>query len=114
MKLWLQDNNIEIYSTHNEGKSEMKKPFIRIPKNKIYEYVTALSTLLVKEYNNVIFKTIKMKYVYVKLKTYIDFNSAKPSYGIKPPKFKIIDHVQISKDVNIFKDLYIKLVRKIF
>ena len=36
-KSWLQDNDIEIYSTFNEGKSER---FIRTLKNKIYKYMT--------------------------------------------------------------------------
>ena len=31
MKSWLQNNNIEIYSTHNEGKSAVaKRKFISI------------------------------------------------------------------------------------
>ena len=33
MKSWLQDNNIEVYSTHNEGKS-VKQRFIKNLKNK--------------------------------------------------------------------------------
>ena len=30
MKSWLQDNNIEIYSIHNEGKSVVAERFIKI------------------------------------------------------------------------------------
>ena len=30
MKLWLQDNDIEMHSTHNEGKSALAERFIRI------------------------------------------------------------------------------------
>ena len=30
MKSWLQDNGIEMYSTHNEGKSVVAERFIRI------------------------------------------------------------------------------------
>ena len=40
MKSWLQDNNIEIYSTLNEGKSVNGQKFIRTLKNKIYKYMT--------------------------------------------------------------------------
>ena len=40
MKSWLQDNDIEIYSTHNEGKSVAAARFIRTLKNKIYKYMT--------------------------------------------------------------------------
>ena len=32
-KKWLKDNNIELYSTHNEGKSAVAERFIRILKN---------------------------------------------------------------------------------
>ena len=38
MKSWLQDNVIEIHSSHNEGKSFFAEKFIRTLKNKIYEY----------------------------------------------------------------------------
>ena len=34
-KKWLQDNNIEMYSTHNEGKSVVVERFIRTLKTKI-------------------------------------------------------------------------------
>ena len=34
-KKWVKDNNIEMYSIHNEGKSVVAERFIRILKNKI-------------------------------------------------------------------------------
>ena len=34
-KKWFKDNNIEMYSTHNEGKSVVSERFIRTLKNKI-------------------------------------------------------------------------------
>ena len=40
MKSWLQDNNIEIYSTHNEGISVVAERLIRTLKTKIYKYMT--------------------------------------------------------------------------
>ena len=43
MKSWLQDNDIEIYSTHNEGKSAVTERFIRTLKNKIDKYMTSIS-----------------------------------------------------------------------
>ena len=43
MKLWLQDNNTEMYSTCNEGKSVVAERFITKLKNKIYKYMTAVS-----------------------------------------------------------------------
>ena len=36
MKSWLEENGIEMYSTHNEGKSVIAERFIRTLKNKIY------------------------------------------------------------------------------
>ena len=43
MKSRLQDNDIEMYSTHNEGKSVVAERFIRTLKNKIYKYTTSIS-----------------------------------------------------------------------
>ena len=40
MILWSEKNGIEIYSTHNEGKSVVAERFIRTIKNKIYKYMT--------------------------------------------------------------------------
>ena len=42
-KKWLKDNNIEMYSTHSEGKSVVAERFIRALKNKIYKHMTAIS-----------------------------------------------------------------------
>ena len=42
MKSWLQDNDIEIYSTHNEGKSVVPERFIKILKNKTYKCMTSV------------------------------------------------------------------------
>ena len=43
MKSFLQNNDIEIYSTHNEGKSVIAERFVRALKNKIYKYLTLVS-----------------------------------------------------------------------
>ena len=42
-KKWLQDNDIVMYSTNNEGKSVVAKRFIRTLKSKIYKYMTSIS-----------------------------------------------------------------------
>ena len=42
MKSWLENNDIEMYSMHNEGKSVVAERFIRILKNKIYMYMTSI------------------------------------------------------------------------
>ena len=42
MKSWLEKNAIEIFSTHNEGKSVVTKRFIRTLKNKICKYMSSI------------------------------------------------------------------------
>ena len=46
MKSWLQDNNIEMYSTHNEGKYVVAERFIRTLKNKIYKHDSCVKKYL--------------------------------------------------------------------
>ena len=41
-KKWLKDNDIEMYSTNNEGKSVISEILIRTLKTKIYKYMTAI------------------------------------------------------------------------
>ena len=43
MKSWLEKNDIEMYSTHNEGKSVIAERFIRTLKNKIFKCMTSVS-----------------------------------------------------------------------
>ena len=43
MKSQLEKNAIEMYFTHNEGKSVVAERFIRTLKNKIYPYITTIS-----------------------------------------------------------------------
>ena len=42
MKLCLEKNDIEMHSTHNDGKSVVAEKFIRILKNKINKYMTSI------------------------------------------------------------------------
>ena len=42
-KDFLKINNIEMYSTYNEGKSVVAERFIRIMKNKIFKHMTVIS-----------------------------------------------------------------------
>ena len=101
-KKWLQDNNIDMYSTHNEGKSAVAKRFIRIIKNKIYKCMTSISQNvyidksddIVNEYNNTYHRIINMKPIDVKDNTYINIDK---EANDKDPKFKIGDHVRILK-----------------
>ena len=81
-KKWLKGNNIEMYSTHNEGKSVVAKRFIRTLKNKIYKHMTANSENMyfdvlndiVDKYNNTYHKTIKMKPIDVKSDSFAEYN----------------------------------------
>ena len=98
MKSLLEDNNIEIYSTHNEKKRAFVEKFIRILKNKVYNfniknvYIDKLDDIVNKD-NNTYHRTIKMNPVNVRSSIYIDFNK---KYG-ENPKFKAGDHVRILK-----------------
>ena len=58
---------------------------------------------IVDEYNNTYHRTIKMKPVDVKDNTYIDFEK---EVNDKDPKFKVGDHVRISKYKNILAKGY--------
>ena len=46
-KKWLQDNDIEMNSIHNEGESVVAKRFIRMIKNKIDKYMTSISKMCI-------------------------------------------------------------------
>ena len=110
-KKWLRDNDIVMYSTHNEGKSVVAERFIRTLKGKIYKYMTSVSKNvyidklddIVDEYNNTYHTTIKMKPIDVKDNTYINTDK---EINNKDPKFKVGDRVRISKYKNIFAKGY--------
>ena len=110
-KKWLKDNSIEMYSAHNEGKSVVAERFIRTLKNKIYKHMTTVSENvyfdvlndIVDAYNNTYHRTIKMKPIGVKDNSFTEFNEESNE---KDPKFKIGDHVRISKYKNIFAKGY--------
>ena len=100
-----------MYSIYNEGKSVVAERFIRTLKAKIYKYVTSISKNVyiyklddtVNEYNNKYHRTIQMKPVDVKNNTYIDSMQCSND---KDPKFKVGNHVRISKYKNIFAKRY--------
>ena len=80
LKRWLKDNDIEINSTHNEGKSVVAEKFIKTLKNKIYKHMALVSK------NNFIIKILEV--------------------NNKDLKFQVGDHVRISKYKNIFAKGY--------
>ena len=104
----VKKNGIEMYSTHDNGKSVAAERFTRTLKNKINKCMTSISKNLyidefddrVNEYN---IHIIKMKSFDVKLNTYID--SSKETND-KNPKFKIADTVRISKYKIVFTKGY--------
>ena len=57
MKSWLQDSDIEIYSTYNEEKFGIAERFIRTLKNKIYKYMSSISkNVYIKKLNEIVNK----------------------------------------------------------
>ena len=72
IKSWLEKADIEMYSTHNDGKFASAKRFIRTLKSKIYKCMTLISKHvyildgIVNKYNNAYHRAIKMKLLYVK------------------------------------------------
>ena len=67
VKSFLQNNNIEMCSTYNEGKSVIAQRLIRTLKSKIYKYMTSILKNMyvdqlddiVNKYNSTYHKTIK-------------------------------------------------------
>ena len=68
MKSWIEENVIEMYSTHNEGRSVIAERFIRTLKNKIWKYMTSILKNvdidklgdILDEYNNIYHRAIKI------------------------------------------------------
>ena len=95
---------MEMYSTHNEGKSVAAEIFIRILKNKMYKYMSSVSKNvyidklddIVNKCNNTYHNTLNMKPAYV--------NARNDKEG---PKLKISDIVKISEYQNIFAKGYV-------
>ena len=100
-----------MHSIHNKGKSVVAERFIRTLQNKIFKHMTAISKNvyfnvlddIVNKYNNTVHRTVKMKPIDVKDNTYVD---SKKEVNDKDPKFKVGDHVRISKYKNIFAKGY--------
>ena len=97
-----------MYSAYNEGKSVVAKRFIRTLKTKIFKHMTAISKNVyfdvlddsVIKYNNTVHRTVKMKPIGVHL--FLMLNTIKIVFN----KFKVGDHVRISKHKNIFAKGY--------
>ena len=74
--------------------------FIGTLKNKIFKHMTAISKNfdvldnIVNKYNNTVHRTTKMKPIDVASDSYAEYNE---NSNKKDPKFKVRDHVRISK-----------------
>ena len=110
-KLFSKINNIEMYSTYNEGKSVVAERFIRTSKNKIFKPLVAISKNvhfdvldnIVNKYNSTVHRAIKMKPVDVTLDSYAQYSEA---FNEKGPIFKVGHPVRISKYKNVFAKGY--------
>ena len=110
-KRFLTINNIEMYSAYNEEKSVVAERFIRTLKNELFKHMTAVSKNvsfdvldnIVNKYNNFVHRSIKMKPIDVTSESYAKHNE---DSNEKDPKFKIGDHVTISKYSNVFAKGY--------
>ena len=100
-----------MYSAYDEGKSVVAERFIRTLKNKIFNHMTAIQQNIyfdvldhiVNKYNNTVHRTIKMKPIDVTSDSYAEYNE---DSNKRYPKFKVGDHVRISKRKNIFVKAY--------
>ena len=110
-KKFLKENDIEMNSTFNEGKSVAAQRFIKTLKNKIYKHMTTIGENvyfndlddIVDKYNNSIHSSIKMKPEDVTNDSFVEYSE---ETNKKDPKFKIGDNVRISKYKNIFAKGY--------
>ena len=119
-KKWLKDNDIEMYSPFNNGRSVVAERFIRTLNNKIYKDMTAVSKNvyfdvlddIVNEYNNTVHEIIKMKPIDIKSDSYAEY---KQESNEKDSEFKIGDHnVRISKYKNILLKNMLQIGQKKF
>ena len=100
-----------MYSKYNEGKSAVGERFIRSLKSKIFKHMTAVSKTvyfdaldgIVDKYNNTVHRSIKMKPIDITSDSYPEYNE---DSNVTKPKFKVGDHVRISKYKNIFAKGY--------
>ena len=100
-----------MYSKYNEGKPVAAERFIRTLKNKIFKHMAIISKNdyfdvlddIINKYNNTVHRTIKMKAIDVTSNSYAKYNE---DFNKKDLKFKVGDHVRISKYKNIFANRY--------
>ena len=122
-KRFLKINNIEMYSTYNEGKSVVAERFIRTLKNKIFKHMTAISKNvyfdvlddIVNKYNNTVHRSIKIdviKPIDVTSDSYAEYNEDSNEKKIRNLKLVIMFEFQNTK-IFLLKDT-LKIGRKKF
>ena len=80
MQKWLDDNDIFMYSTHNEGKSVIAERFKRTLKGKIFKKMTANDSKsylgylnkLVDKYNNTYYYSVGKKPIHANYSALIE------------------------------------------
>ena len=110
MQEWLDNNDILMYSTYNEGKSGIAVRFITKLKSKIYKRMTANDSKsylpylnkLVDQYNNIYHHPIKKKPINADYSALTENIKSNP----KAPKFKVNDRARITNYKNIFSKGY--------
>ena len=108
-----------MYSTYNEGNSFVAARFIITLRNKIFKHMAAVSKNvyfdvlddIVNKYNNTVHRTIKMKLIDITSDSYAEYNE---DFNKKDSRFKVGDHVRISKYKNIFAKGTLQIGRKMF
>lgn len=117
-KSFLKENNIELYSTENEGKSCVVERVIQTLKKKMYKKFTELGTkkwlsllpVIVKEYNNTVHTTTGFTPHDGSLKEneeWIRENVFSEAISLDKPYFKPGDFVRIYKWKNVFEKSYV-------
>ena len=101
MQQWLNNNDILMYSTRNEGKSVIVERFIKTLKSKIYKRIAANDSKyclpylnkLVGEYNNTYHHFVNKKPINADYSDSAENNESNP----KAPKFKVNDRARVTK-----------------
>ena len=108
-KKFLKINNSEMYWTYNEEISVVAEKFIRTLKTRFLSTWQVFQKMFIwcvrwyNKYNNAVHRTIKMKPIDVTSDSYAEYNE---DSNKKDLKFKVGDHVRISKYKNIFANGY--------
>ena len=105
-KDFLKMNNIEMYSTYNEGKSVIAERLIRTLKNNIFKHITAISKSvyfdvldeIANKYNDTVHRIIKMEPIDFTSDYYAEHSE---DSNKKDSKFKVGDFLEF-QSIKIF------------